>query len=82
MGFAKYQQKRSFKAVSTPLLREEVKLGLKMKDFVIFNMPDRFSELGDIFKLVLSKDINLEKPSGIIRKHFLSKNNCGNSKAL
>jgi len=47
--------------VSAPLLWEEVRRGLKMKDFTIFNMPDRVRELGDIFKPVLGKGIDLEK---------------------
>ncbi|MEO6694098.1 MAG: DNA ligase D, partial [Ignavibacteria bacterium] len=47
--------------VSTPLHWEEVKKGLKMKDFTIHNAIARMKKEGDIFKPVLSKGINLEK---------------------
>jgi bifunctional non-homologous end joining protein LigD len=47
--------------VSTPLLWDEVKKGLKMKDFTIRNAIERFTSLGDIFKPVLGKGINLQK---------------------
>ncbi len=47
--------------VSMPLYWEEVKKGLKMTDFHIFNAPDRLKETGDIFKPVLGKGINLQK---------------------
>lgn len=47
--------------VSIPLHWEEVKKGLKMKDFTIFNTLERVQEKGDIFKPVLGKGINLEK---------------------
>ncbi len=47
--------------VSMPLHWEEVKKGLKMKDFTIFNAPARIKEQGDIFKPVLGKGINLDK---------------------
>lgn len=45
--------------VSTPLHWEEVKKGLKMKDFTIKNVPDRLKKEGDLFKPVLGKGINL-----------------------
>jgi len=51
--------------VSMPLHWEEVKKGLKMKDFTIENALDRIKSEGDIFKPVLGKGINLEK---ILRK--------------
>jgi bifunctional non-homologous end joining protein LigD len=51
--------------VSMPLRWEEVKAGLRMKDFTIFNALDRISERGDIFKPVLGKGIDLRK---VIRK--------------
>jgi len=38
---------------------DEVKKGLKMTDFTIFNAMDRVQQLGDIFKPVLGKGINL-----------------------
>jgi len=47
--------------VSMPLHWEEVKSGLKMKDFTIFNAIDRMKDAGDIFKGVLGKGIDLEK---------------------
>ena len=47
--------------VSMPLLWDEVKPGLTMKDFTIFNSIDRLKETGDLFKGVLAKGIDLEK---------------------
>ncbi len=47
--------------VSMPLHWEEVKKGLKMKDFTIANAMERIKSEGDIFKPVLGKGINLEK---------------------
>jgi bifunctional non-homologous end joining protein LigD len=47
--------------VSMPLHWEEVKKGLKMKDFTIHNAVARIHEVGDIFKPVLEKGIDLEK---------------------
>jgi bifunctional non-homologous end joining protein LigD len=47
--------------VSTPLHWDEVKKGLKMSDFNIYNAFDRIKSEGDIFKPVLGKGINLEK---------------------
>lgn len=47
--------------VSAPLHWDEVKKGLRMQDFNIFNMMDRLKETGDLFKAVLGKGINLEK---------------------
>jgi bifunctional non-homologous end joining protein LigD len=47
--------------VSMPLHWEEVKKGLQMKDFTIFNAIARVREVGDIFKPVLGKGINIEK---------------------
>jgi bifunctional non-homologous end joining protein LigD len=47
--------------VSMPLYWEEVKKGLKMTDFNIYNALDRIKSEGDIFKPVLGKGINLEK---------------------
>ena len=46
--------------VSMPLYWEEVKKGLKMKDFTIFNALERIKSEGDIFRPVLGKGINLE----------------------
>jgi bifunctional non-homologous end joining protein LigD len=47
--------------VSTPLHWDEVKKGLKMSDFTIYNVLERIKSAGDIFKPVLGKGINLEK---------------------
>ena len=47
--------------VSMPLHWDEVKPGLKMKDFNIFNAIDRLKAEGDLFKGVLGKGIDLKK---------------------
>ncbi|MDB5158121.1 MAG: ligD [Mucilaginibacter sp.] len=47
--------------VSMPLAWDEVKPGLTMKDFTIFNSTDRLKETGDLFKGVLDEGIDLEK---------------------
>ena len=47
--------------VSMPLQWDEVKKGLKMSDFTIYNAIERIETAGDIFKPVLGKGINLEK---------------------
>lgn len=47
--------------VSMPLHWEEVKKGLKMKDFNITNAVARVNEMGDIFKPVLGKGIDMKK---------------------
>ncbi|MCZ4244063.1 DNA ligase D [Pedobacter punctiformis] len=47
--------------VSMPLHWDEVKPGLKMKDFNIFNTIDRLKIEGDLFKGVLGKGIDLKK---------------------
>lgn len=51
--------------VSMPLHWDEVKKGLKMSDFTIFNALERIKSEGDIFKPVLGKGINLKKIVGI-----------------
>ena len=51
--------------VSMPLHWDEVKKGMKMTDFNIHNAVERVQSLGDIFKPVLGKGINMEK---ILRK--------------
>lgn len=45
--------------VSMPLQWDEVKPGLSIKDFTIYNALDRIKEVGDIFKPVLGKGINI-----------------------
>lgn len=47
--------------VSMPLHWDEVKKGLKMTDFHIGNAMERIREVGDIFKPVLGKGIDLAK---------------------
>jgi bifunctional non-homologous end joining protein LigD len=47
--------------VSMPLHWDEIKNGLKMRDFTIYNALERIKSIGDIFKPVLGKGINLEK---------------------
>ncbi len=47
--------------VSMPLHWDELKPGLTMIDFTIFNVIDRLKETGDLFKGVLGKGIDLEK---------------------
>lgn len=47
--------------VSMPLHWDEVKPGLTMRDFTIFNAIDRLKAEGDLFKGVLGKGIDLEK---------------------
>ena len=47
--------------VSMPLIWEEVKPGLKMRDFTIFNALDRLKETGDLFAGVLEKDIDMQQ---------------------
>jgi len=45
--------------VSMPLHWDEVKPGLTMRDFTIFNAIDRLKETGDLFKGVLGQGIDL-----------------------
>lgn len=47
--------------VSMPLNWDEVKPGLTMKDFTIFNSIDRLKETGDLFKGVLGPGIDLNE---------------------
>lgn len=47
--------------VSTPLHWTEVRKGLKMSDFTIFNTIERVKREGDIFKPVLGKGVNLKQ---------------------
>ena len=47
--------------VSMPLHWDEVKKGLQMKNFNIFNTLDRLKAEGDLFKGVLGKGIDLKK---------------------
>ena len=45
--------------VSMPLAWDEVKPGMTMGDFTIFNAVDRVKETGDLFKGALGKGIDL-----------------------
>lgn len=47
--------------VSMPLHWDEVKKGLQMKDFTIKNALQRIAEVGDLFKPVLGKGVDLLK---------------------
>jgi bifunctional non-homologous end joining protein LigD len=47
--------------VSTPLHWDEVKKGLKMQDFTMFNTLERLKSEGDLFKPVLGKGVNLQQ---------------------
>ena len=53
--------------VSMPLAWDEVKKGLKMNDFTIFNAIDRIESLGDLFIPVLGKGINMKE---VIKKNI------------
>jgi bifunctional non-homologous end joining protein LigD len=56
--------------VSIPLHWDEVKKGLKMKDFTILNATERLKDVGDIFKGVLGKGIDIPKAEKKIRALF------------
>ena len=56
--------------VSMPLEWDEVKPGLTMKDFTIFNVADRLKKNGDPFKKVLGKGIDLDKIITKAQKYF------------
>ena len=56
--------------VSMPLHWEEVKKRLKMKDFTMLNATERLKEMGDIFKPVLGKGIDIPKAEKKIRSLF------------
>ena len=47
--------------VSTPLLWKEVKNGLSPKEFTIHNTLKRVKKIGDIFKGILGKGIDIKK---------------------
>ncbi len=47
--------------VSMPLHWDEVKKGLKMSDFTLYNAVKRISKIGDIFIPVIKKGIDLKK---------------------
>ena len=47
--------------VATPLFWEEVKTGLTPENFTIINIPERLNKIGDIFKGILGKGIDIQK---------------------
>lgn len=47
--------------VSMPLHWDEVKKGMKMTDFYIYNAVERVQSIGDIFKPVLGKGIDMQR---------------------
>ncbi|HET6747295.1 MAG TPA: DNA ligase D [Candidatus Saccharimonadales bacterium] len=54
--------------VSTPLRWDEVKPGLKPTDFTIKNMPKRLEKVGDLWKPVTGKGVNLAKILDLLEK--------------
>jgi bifunctional non-homologous end joining protein LigD len=56
--------------ISAPLFWDEVKKGLDILDFTIFNMLDRVKETGDLYKPVLGKGIDLHKKKKEMEKHL------------
>jgi bifunctional non-homologous end joining protein LigD len=61
---------KPYAPVSMPLHWEEVKKGLQIKDFNIFNAIDRLREQGDIFKPVMGKGIDLPKALKKVEKIY------------
>jgi len=61
---------KPFAPVSMPLLWDEVKKGLKIKDHNVRNAISRLKETGDLFKGVLGKAINLSKAIKKIESTF------------
>ena len=57
-------------SVSMPLPWNEVKRGLKIQQFNIFNSVDKIKEQGDIFKDVLGKGINIKQSLKKIQSVF------------
>jgi bifunctional non-homologous end joining protein LigD len=56
--------------VSTPLHWDEVKKGLKISDFTMLNTTARLKEMGDIFKGVMGKGIDIAKAEKAIAAQF------------
>ena len=54
--------------VSTPLLWKEVNNDLNPKLFTMFNMMERISKFGDLWKPVIGKGLNLEKAIKALEK--------------
>ena len=59
--------------VSAPVVWEEVKKGMSMLDYTIFNMIDRLKEVGDLYKAVLGKGVDLYGKKTAMDK-YLTKN--------
>lgn len=56
--------------VSAPLRWEEVKKGLSIRQFDIFNMPDRIAQAGDLLKGLLGKGINMQQVLKQLQKYI------------
>ena len=56
--------------VSMPLSWDEVKPGLKMKDFTIKNSMDRLKETGDLFQGVLGTGIDLQETISKVQEMY------------
>ncbi|WP_343669328.1 DNA ligase D [Chitinophaga sp.] len=54
--------------VSAPLKWEEVKKGLSIKHFDMFNMPERIAQKGDLLKGLLGKGINMQQVLNKLQK--------------
>ncbi|MGK5595000.1 MAG: DNA ligase D [Parachlamydiaceae bacterium] len=61
---------RPFATVSTPLLWEEVRKGLLPSQFTIQTVPDRVKKMGDIFKPIFGKGIDILKIIETLEEHF------------
>lgn len=56
--------------VSIPLHWDEVKSGLSITDFTIFNAMDRIKETGDLFAPVLAEGIEMQQARSIMTQTF------------
>ncbi len=60
--------------VSTPLLWKEVNHKLDPADFTIFNIEKRLKKVGDLWKGILGKGINLNKVLKEMKRCFINFN--------